>query len=515
MLRNRNGITLMVIIVTVFVLIILAGVGIVCKIEADKSEETAKEYLQNNFDTFNIDGSTSMMPLHQALRDKFSSETNEVKHSKTVDAFNKFIEGENDILFGVTFSDELLNEAKNSGINLGQIEITKEAFVFLINKDNPVKSLTEEQLTDIYSGKITNWKDVGGDDARIFPYQRNDDSGSQIRMNKFMGNNKLIAKTYVAEGMGELTLAVAGFNNDFYRSYENNVWYDSRKHAIGYNMYTFTEKQFDSKDVILLKVNNVEPNDNTIFDETYPIVIYNYIYYNKNNEKASEFADNLYTYLMSEEGQQLISDSGYVNLNKRLDRNKNIDENLFFEDDEMSEKWESFYNEEKGEFYDVDSSGKLLIFKNYSDFALHNSEFKDNQNAHQFFTLLYDSGFITSTISIYDDDGAAALGSWWFYQLSDIPRYFHIRFNNEYFADLKYYFNENKYVLVHPEKSNWFDEEVETGYWLGYPLDSIATEDLEITREDLKNLYLRESKGWLDDDSRIEFSDIKYTQKFK
>lgn len=47
-----------------------------------------------------------------------------------------------------------------------------DGFVFLINEQNPVKSLTLDQIRGIYTGKITNWKEVGGDDAKIIAYQR-------------------------------------------------------------------------------------------------------------------------------------------------------------------------------------------------------------------------------------------------------------------------------------------------------------------------------------------------------
>lgn len=45
---------------------------------------------------------------------------------------------------------------------LKSVSVAKEGFVFIVNKQNPVDTLTQEQIRDIYSGKITNWKDVGG-----------------------------------------------------------------------------------------------------------------------------------------------------------------------------------------------------------------------------------------------------------------------------------------------------------------------------------------------------------------
>jgi len=86
-----------------------------------------------------------MIPLHESLNNVFSKGES-VYHRKTVDAFEKLINGENDILLGVDYSDELLAKAKRKGVDLQQLEITREAFVFLINANNPVRSLTIEQI---------------------------------------------------------------------------------------------------------------------------------------------------------------------------------------------------------------------------------------------------------------------------------------------------------------------------------------------------------------------------------
>ena len=180
-----------------------------------------KQYLKDNYNKVNIDGSTSMIPLHQALDDLFGSSERGVQHNKTVYAFDKFIAGENDILLGVDYSDEMLEKAENNGVILVKKEITREAFVFLINKNNPVKSLSIEQIKDIYSGKITNWNEVGGDDAPINAFQRNSDSGSQMRMVKFMDDIKL-TETDV-EYYSSMGLIVETIGN-----------YDEGKYSIGY-----------------------------------------------------------------------------------------------------------------------------------------------------------------------------------------------------------------------------------------------------------------------------------------
>lgn len=71
--------------------------------------------------------------------------------------------------------------AEESGVTLIYTPFAREAFVFIVNVDNPVNSLTEQQVRDIFSGAITNWRTVGGNDQRSRP-QRPEDSGSQTVM---------------------------------------------------------------------------------------------------------------------------------------------------------------------------------------------------------------------------------------------------------------------------------------------------------------------------------------------
>ena len=73
--------------------------------------------------------------------------------------------------------ESVKEELKADGDPLDQKAIGRDALVFIVNEDNPVQSLTRQQLKDIYAGTITNWKDVGGKDQEIIAFQRRADSG--------------------------------------------------------------------------------------------------------------------------------------------------------------------------------------------------------------------------------------------------------------------------------------------------------------------------------------------------
>lgn len=453
-------------------------------LENQKLDEL-KQYLKENYERFVIDGSTSTKPLHEALNKVFNSTYKDVLHNKTVDAFNKFIIGENDILLGVDYSDELVEKAKDSGIDLGQLEITREGFVFLINKNNPVKSLTVEQIKDIYSGKITNWNQVGGDNAPINAFQRNRDSGSQIRMIKFMGDTKLMEKD--VKYYSNMNSIVEVIGN-----------YDEGKYSIGYNMYTFTEKQYPNQDVILLDVNGVHPNDETIFDESYPLVIYNYIYYDKKDKLTKEFVEKLYEYLMHEEGQALISDAGYINLNIKYDRNLNVNQPLDPDDSEFGAHM-NFYNETKAEFYRTDNDGNLIVYNSFSDYVLRDTEFYTNENANIFLDKVFKSEIPLNpeTVIINKDNASLQIG-YWFDGSLDEDDFFNIRYKDQYYEKFEYFIYENKYVLSSISKEQ-LDSYKSNGYLDMFPdyADNIMYDTtIEIYEEDLKDIFFRLNNYW-------------------
>ena len=79
-----------------------------------------------------------------------------------------------------------MDSALQKGVELEIVPIGMEAFVFFVNKKNPVDELTTDQIRAIYRGEITNWRDVGGSDKIINPLTRIKGSGSQTMMDKFM-----------------------------------------------------------------------------------------------------------------------------------------------------------------------------------------------------------------------------------------------------------------------------------------------------------------------------------------
>ena len=144
-----------------------------------------------------IDGSSSTMLMHAAIRAFLTDEHIVYPHSQTYAALERLFPGNDDpadVVLAVRYYDEVLQNALEQGADLVVTPVAREGFVFILHKDNPVDSLTQQQLRDIYSGRVTNWSQVGGMDEEIRPFTRNWDSGSQTAMEEFMGSQQLIGE---------------------------------------------------------------------------------------------------------------------------------------------------------------------------------------------------------------------------------------------------------------------------------------------------------------------------------
>ena len=101
--------------------------------------------------------------------------------------FIDLVSGRFDILLAYEPSEQAKLYAKENGFKWEMTPIGRDALVFIANKSNPVDGISDADIRGIYSGKIKNWKEIGGNDSLIIPYQRNPDSGSQTLFDKLVG----------------------------------------------------------------------------------------------------------------------------------------------------------------------------------------------------------------------------------------------------------------------------------------------------------------------------------------
>ena len=196
--------------------------------------------------------------------------------------------------------DYVKEELQEANVELEQKPIGVDALVFIVNEDNPVQALTRQQLRDIYAGKITNWKDVGGKDQAIVAFQRGEDSGSQTLFKKLLiqGGELMTPPSELAPAaMGELVDSIADYNNS--------------ANAIGFSVYYYIDQMYSKPGLRLLAVDDVAPSNDTLADGSYPLC--NDFYAVIHPDAAADSPERrLYDWLDTDAGQDCIKKSGYV-----------------------------------------------------------------------------------------------------------------------------------------------------------------------------------------------------------
>ncbi len=270
-----------------------------------------------------IDGSTVTLPMaiefarqHLSLTD--ADIENFVFFNKTHSAYVNLIEkkpnlapqilSENavlddahpvDLILVTQPSDDELALAKAHDVTLIQEPVCFDAFVFIVHKDNPVDSLTVEQIQAIYTGGITNFAEVGGENKFIAPYQRPVNSGSQTGMEKLvMQEKKMTAarKEYTFIGMGDLVEAVGAYRTD--------------EQSLGYTYLYYIDTLYRHEDIKVLSIDGVAPTPENLRSGKYPFTT---AYYAIIRAEDREKTGGLFLdWMLSEEGQRCIAQAGYV-----------------------------------------------------------------------------------------------------------------------------------------------------------------------------------------------------------
>ena len=288
---------------------------------SDNWHQIASEPLLEHKDFAGIDGSTATLPITAELaRQFFGVDDDEIfmkyaMHNKTDVAYENLINnysnkltwnnGEDSfsekvrLVFATPPSEDENASAKENGISLDAKAVALDSFVFLTHRDNPVNSLTVEQIQDIYTGKITNWKEVGGRDEKIRAFQRTKNSGSQTAMEEMVMQGKPMQQppvAFVAQDMGGLVEAVAEYENE--------------TAAIGYSYYYYLNNLYKSPDIKVLAVDGITPDNENLISKSYPFTA-GYYAVLRSDEPEDSVYRKLRDYMLTDEGQAIIKLAGY------------------------------------------------------------------------------------------------------------------------------------------------------------------------------------------------------------
>lgn len=311
------------IMIILIVVLLIGGISyfVYINVNDNTNDETIPEVIEQNNNTEvdkklsftkeeypKVDGATAMRPMSveiaKSVMDMTDKEAEEfIVHNTTAKAYENLINKTTDLIFVSEPSDDILNSAKEAGVEFEMVGIGRDGFVFIANKENPIQSLTVEQIQKIYTGEITNWSEVGGEDIDIVAYQREKNSGSQNLMEKMVMKNKKMmdAPTNLALVSMEGLIDAVALN------------YENARSSIGYSIYLYAKEQYVKDNIKFISIDDVYPTDETIADGSYPLSKVVYAIYRKDEPEDSN-TRKLVNWLLTPEGQKVVEAGGYTGI---------------------------------------------------------------------------------------------------------------------------------------------------------------------------------------------------------
>jgi len=240
-----------------------------------------------------IRGSTTVLPIAQKVAEVYMEDHPNVFISVSGGGSSVGIQsvGEGIAEIGMA-SRDLKDEEKSRYPNLKPIIIAKDAITIIVHPDNPITTLTLEQIRGIYNGTYTNWKEVGGPDQEIVVINRDSASGTrEFFWEHVMHKDDFVATAIEKNSNGAVKQTVSQTPN-----------------AIGYVGLGYLDS---SVKAIKIKMNGaeIEPTVANVLNGNYPIA--RSLYMITNGEPKGLVKDFI-AFVLSEEGQRIVEEEGFV-----------------------------------------------------------------------------------------------------------------------------------------------------------------------------------------------------------
>jgi phosphate transport system substrate-binding protein len=242
-----------------------------------------------------IKGSTTVLPIAQAALEAYMKAHPGVNISLSAggsgDGIKALIDKSTDIASSSReIKDKEVALAREKGVNPVAHTVAIDAIIPVVNPRNKVQGLTIDQLSQIYQGKITNWKEVGGDDLTIIVVSRDSSSGTFESWGHLVLNNaRVTPKAQLQASNGAVVQAVS-----------------KNRYAIGYIGLGYLNTSVKG-----LTVNGITASAKTALTKEYPVARPLYMY--TNGQPTGEVA-NFLKFVLSPAGQKLVAKEGFVPL---------------------------------------------------------------------------------------------------------------------------------------------------------------------------------------------------------
>lgn len=241
-------------------------------------------FSQENID---IAGSTSVQPVMEELVDGYKSNNSHANINVQGGGSGMGIRSVSDGIADIGMSSKNLTPEESEGVEI--VELGKEGLVICINNDNPISDLSTSELKQIFSGEITNWKELGGNDEEIHVITREDGSGTRNAFESLIMNDSDIKDSAIIQSSTEAVKQTVATDPG----------------AIGYISLAHM-----SDDVKPLTVNGVEASEQTIKEGTYELQRPFLMIINEDN--TSEACLEFIEWIKSPEGQKIIIEDRIV-----------------------------------------------------------------------------------------------------------------------------------------------------------------------------------------------------------
>ncbi|HUT97508.1 MAG TPA: PstS family phosphate ABC transporter substrate-binding protein [bacterium] len=241
--------------------------------------------------TLSVNGSTTVTPIMQSVAEVYEAADLEVSGTGSGDGITALIDGRTDVAMASRkMKDKEKEDAAAKGVKPVEVVIARDGIAIVVHPSNTVSGLTLEQVKDIYLGKITNWKQLGGPDAEIVPVTRDSSSGTfEVFEELVMDKEPIVPGAVTQNSNGTVRTAVAGSEG-----------------AVGYVGLGYVDKT-----VKALAVDGVVPSEDTVNSGAYKIARDLNLYYPKG---APQAVLDLVKFVLSKEGQKIVADEGFIPL---------------------------------------------------------------------------------------------------------------------------------------------------------------------------------------------------------
>ncbi len=279
----------------------ILGAFLLWSCNSNPKKKLSQKIEAKNIKSINIKGSETVLPISEKAASLFAKNNTQsvsVTGGGSGVGIAALLSGNTNIAQSsrkIKFSEQ--QKSRESGNTIKEVITAYDALAVIVNPENKIGKLTRKQLEEIFTGKITNWKEIGGEDLQIVPYSRETSSGTY----EFFKEHVLQNKNFMS---GIMSMPANG-------AVIQSV--SQTKGAIAYVGLAYLNSSVKGISVSFDEGKSyAEPTVENAKNKTYPIVRPLYYYYLTESESVvKKYMD----FILSSDGQQVVEELGYITLN--------------------------------------------------------------------------------------------------------------------------------------------------------------------------------------------------------